>query len=89
MFKDDNLQIGAVIVDDFNETLGINDRYQLEEATRILVQRINKKHMLNGVTIEDKNSTYISPYAEIEPDTIIKPGTHILGKTKIGTQNTI
>ncbi|NLN79901.1 MAG: bifunctional UDP-N-acetylglucosamine diphosphorylase/glucosamine-1-phosphate N-acetyltransferase GlmU, partial [Erysipelotrichia bacterium] len=41
------------------------------------------------VTIEDKNSTYISPYAEIEPDTIIKPGTHILGKTKIGTQNTI
>ncbi|MFA5686941.1 MAG: bifunctional UDP-N-acetylglucosamine diphosphorylase/glucosamine-1-phosphate N-acetyltransferase GlmU [Bacilli bacterium] len=89
MFKDDNLQIGAVIVDDFNEMLGINDRYQLEEATRILVQRINKKHMLNGITIEDKNSTYISPYAEIAPDTIIKPGTHILGKTKIGTQNTI
>lgn len=87
MFKDDNLQIGAVIVDDFNEMLGINDRYQLEEATHILVQRINKKHMLNGVTIEDKNSTYIGPLVEIEPDTIIKPGTHILGESKIGPQN--
>lgn len=89
MFKDDNLQIGAVIVDDFHEMLGINDRVQLEEATHILIQRINKKHMINGVTIEDKNTTYIAPYVEIEPDTIIKPGTYLLGETKIGTQNVI
>lgn len=89
LFRDDNLKIGAVIVEDYQEILGINDRYQLEEATKILRNRINKMHMLNGVTIEDNHTTYISPLVKIEPDTVIKPSSHLLGKCKIGTENII
>ena len=69
--------------------LGINDRVQLAYAAKIMRRNINNKHMLAGVTIEDPENTYIGPYVEIEPDTIIKPGTTILGHTHIGQRNEI
>lgn len=40
--------------------------------------------MLSGVSIDDINSTYISPDVEIGQDTTIHPNTTILGKSKIG-----
>lgn len=89
MFKTDGLKIGASIAEDYKEMLGINDRRQLEEAARIMTRNINEKHMLAGVTIEDASSTYIGPDVVIGQDTVIRPGTHILGKSVIGRQNTI
>ena len=41
--------------------------------------------MDNGVTIVDKNSTYISSDTEIGADTIILPNVYIEGKNKIGS----
>lgn len=89
MFKNSGLKIGASIVADYQEMLGINDRRQLEEAAQIMTREINEKHMLAGVTIEDSASTFIGPEVTIGPDTVIRPGTHILGKTVIGKQNII
>jgi bifunctional UDP-N-acetylglucosamine pyrophosphorylase/glucosamine-1-phosphate N-acetyltransferase len=66
------------------EVLGINDRIQLFEVERKIRMEIMKKLMLNGVTIVDPYSTYISPDVEIGMDTIIQPQTFIYGKTKIG-----
>lgn len=40
--------------------------------------------MINGVSIIDPNNTYISADAEIGRDTVIHPGTVILGATRIG-----
>jgi bifunctional UDP-N-acetylglucosamine pyrophosphorylase/glucosamine-1-phosphate N-acetyltransferase len=69
---------------DLEEVLGVNDRVQLSEAELILRKRILRQHMLNGITITDPATTYISATAEIGPDTIIEPNTHVKGNTCIG-----
>lgn len=88
-FVNDGLQVGASILDDYLEMLGINDRCQLAEAAKILRNRINKGLMLSGVTIEDPDSTYIGVDVKIGPDTVIKPGSYITGNTIIGKLNEI
>ncbi|NLY80111.1 MAG: bifunctional UDP-N-acetylglucosamine diphosphorylase/glucosamine-1-phosphate N-acetyltransferase GlmU [Lysinibacillus sp.] len=76
--------VTAYVSDDFNETLGVNDRIALSQAEEIMRDRINKKHMANGVTIINPQMTHISIDAEIGRDTIIYPGVVIEGKTVIG-----
>lgn len=87
IFRKAGLKVGASVMEDYREMLGINDRVQLAEAGEILKQRINKRHMLNGVTIIDPNNTYIGPDVEIGADSIIYPGNFIVGKTIIGENN--
>lgn len=72
------------VIEDDTELYGINSRENLEEATRIMNQRHLKFLMEEGVTIVDKNCTYISPESTIEPDTTVFPSTYIEGKNQIG-----
>jgi bifunctional UDP-N-acetylglucosamine pyrophosphorylase/glucosamine-1-phosphate N-acetyltransferase len=81
--------VQAVLHEDRVETIGINNRAHLAEAEAALRQRINHKHMLNGVGMADPASTYIEVDAVIGEDTLIEPNTHILGKTVIGKRNVI
>ncbi len=78
------LKIGAYVVEDTDEILGINDRIQLAEAQAIMQDRIVDKHLLNGVTFIAPETAYIGKDVEIGNDTIIMPNTIIKGKTKIG-----
>ncbi len=87
LFRQAGLKIGASIMEDPKEMLGVNDRVQLAEAGEILKLRINRFHMLNGVTIVDPNNTYIGPDVTIGADTIIYPGNFIVGNTTIGENN--
>ncbi len=89
IFRQLGLKVGGSIMADSREMLGINDRIQLAEATAVLKERINRFHMINGVTIIDPMSTYIGPNVEIGADTIIFPGNYIVGKTIIGENNLI
>ena len=82
--KDKKLKIGALIVEDNTEILGVNDRVQLELLSRVLKMRINTYHMLNGVTIEDSDTTYIYEDVKIGKDTIIHPNTTIKPDCVIG-----
>ena len=66
------------------EIYGINSKANLAEAFKYLNKRIIKKHLDNGVTIIDPDTTWISPETEIEADTIIYPSCYIEGKNKIG-----
>jgi bifunctional UDP-N-acetylglucosamine pyrophosphorylase/glucosamine-1-phosphate N-acetyltransferase len=75
----------ATVRGSFDETIGINDRVQLATAERILRTRVLEQLMYAGVTILDPASTYIDAQVEIGSDTVILPGTMILGKTRIGT----
>ncbi|SET12246.1 bifunctional UDP-N-acetylglucosamine diphosphorylase/glucosamine-1-phosphate N-acetyltransferase GlmU [Anaerobranca gottschalkii] len=77
-------KVGAQIMENPQEMAGINDRIKLYEAEQILKLRINKKHMLNGVTIIDPQNTYISSKAKIQSDVVIYPMTFIEGNTEIG-----
>lgn len=83
ILKEEGKSVGAVVID-YDETIGVNSRVQLAEAEEILRKRINLKHMINGVTLIDPNSTYIGDDVEIDRDTIIYPGNVIEGNTKIG-----
>jgi len=64
--------------------VGVNDRWQLAEATKVLRMRILRQHALDGVTILDPDSTYIGIDVEIGPDTVIEPSTVIEGESTIG-----
>jgi bifunctional UDP-N-acetylglucosamine pyrophosphorylase / glucosamine-1-phosphate N-acetyltransferase len=69
---------------DADEIMGVNDRVQLAEASRILRRRINRNHMLNGVTLIDPDQTYIDQGVTIGVDTTIHPGCQIGGGSIIG-----
>ncbi|WP_405105829.1 bifunctional UDP-N-acetylglucosamine diphosphorylase/glucosamine-1-phosphate N-acetyltransferase GlmU [Paenibacillus sp. FSL K6-1217] len=69
---------------DAAESIGVNDRLALSEAEGYMRQRINRGHMLGGVTIIDPASTYIGADVEIGADTVLYPGTVLKGKTVIG-----
>lgn len=84
VMKNKGLKIGAMIVEDNTEILGVNDRVQLELLSRILRMRINTMHMLNGVTIEDSDTTYIYEDVKIGRDTVIHPNTTIKSDCIIG-----
>lgn len=81
---DKGLKTGAVIVEDNTEILGVNDRMQLQMLIKVLQLRINTEHMLNGVTIEDINNTYIYDDVQIGKDTVIHPNTTIKSDVEIG-----
>ncbi|WP_273125232.1 bifunctional UDP-N-acetylglucosamine diphosphorylase/glucosamine-1-phosphate N-acetyltransferase GlmU [Bacillus weihaiensis] len=70
----------------FDETLGVNDRVALSQAEKLMKLRVNEKHMRNGVTIIDPENTYVSLDAVIGRDTVIYPGTMILGETTVGEE---
>ncbi|UBH08551.1 bifunctional UDP-N-acetylglucosamine diphosphorylase/glucosamine-1-phosphate N-acetyltransferase GlmU [Macrococcus armenti] len=77
--------VEAYVTEDFSETLGINDRYNLSIAEQTLRLRINKQHMMNGVTIVDPLTTYIDTEVTIGNDTVIEPGVMLKGNTQIGS----
>lgn len=77
-------KVGTYIVADKDEIMGINDREQLAVANKIAKDKINQMHMRNGVTIIDKETTYIEEDVKIGKDTIIYPGTILEGNTEIG-----
>lgn len=85
----DHLPVQAVVHDDFNETIGINTRVHLAEAEAAMRTRINREHMLNGVSMTDPASTYIDAGVKIGKDTTIMPNTYVHGATEIGEGNVI
>ncbi|GAB6928017.1 bifunctional UDP-N-acetylglucosamine diphosphorylase/glucosamine-1-phosphate N-acetyltransferase GlmU [Paenibacillus sp. JCM 10914] len=74
----------AYQTDDYAESIGVNDRLALSQAEGYMRERINRAHMLNGVTIIDPASTYIGADVTIGSDTVLYPGTVLKGNTVIG-----
>jgi bifunctional UDP-N-acetylglucosamine pyrophosphorylase/glucosamine-1-phosphate N-acetyltransferase len=85
----EHLAVQTVVHDDLFETIGINTRVHLAEAEAIMRQRINRAHMLNGVSMMDPVSTYIEAGVTIGKDTLLMPNTYIHGETIIGSGNVI
>lgn len=73
-----------VVVADYIETSGVNDRVELAERAKAMRARINAKHMRNGVSIQDPETTYIEETVELAPDVEIAPLVSLHGRTKIG-----
>jgi bifunctional UDP-N-acetylglucosamine pyrophosphorylase/glucosamine-1-phosphate N-acetyltransferase len=71
-------------VSDPTMLMGVNDRWQLASASKVLRERILKKHAQSGVTIVDPDTTYVGLDVEIGLDTVLEPMTCLRGKTKVG-----
>ena len=82
-------KVDSYVTLDQEEAFSIANRQQLAYVSKILSKKINKKLMMSGVSIEDPNTTHISPDVTIGQDTIILPNTNILGKCEIGEENYI
>ncbi|MCD6401752.1 MAG: bifunctional UDP-N-acetylglucosamine diphosphorylase/glucosamine-1-phosphate N-acetyltransferase GlmU [Anaerolineales bacterium] len=76
--------IKAIPVEDTQEVIGVNTRVHLAEVSSIIQARINRKWMLDGVTITNPDSTTIEPTVSIGQDTTILPNTFLQGDTRIG-----
>ncbi|MFC1703232.1 bifunctional N-acetylglucosamine-1-phosphate uridyltransferase/glucosamine-1-phosphate acetyltransferase [Candidatus Omnitrophota bacterium] len=77
-------KIEAASVDNKEEALGINSRYDLAEAARIMRLRIIAEFMQDGIEIVDPHTTYIAPGATIGKDTIIYPFSVIEDDVTVG-----
>ncbi|MCX6511777.1 MAG: hypothetical protein NT160_01630 [Actinobacteria bacterium] len=62
---------------------GINDRAQLSVAEAELRDRINERWMRRGVTMWDPERTYVDAAASLASDVVLRPGTMILGNSKV------
>jgi bifunctional UDP-N-acetylglucosamine pyrophosphorylase/glucosamine-1-phosphate N-acetyltransferase len=85
----DGLPVQATLMEDLEETIGVNTRIHLAEVETAMRRRINQQHMLNGVTMIDPATTYIEAGVIIGRDTTLMPNTYLRGKTEIGEGNII
>ena len=85
ILRNEGGKIAAVLIEDFIEILGVNDRVQLAESAALLRDRINEDLMRAGVTIVDPLSTWVDSTATVANDVVLMPGTAISGKTTVAT----
>jgi len=67
-----------------DEAQGINDRAQLAHAEAALRARINRRHMLAGVTFVDPATAYVDADVTIGPETVVESNTQLRGATAVG-----
>jgi bifunctional UDP-N-acetylglucosamine pyrophosphorylase/glucosamine-1-phosphate N-acetyltransferase len=84
IIRQDGRIVRAKHVDDSALVAGINDRVQLSELAADLNRRIVAAHQRAGVTVVDPASTWIDVDVTVGRDTVIRPGTQLLGATRIG-----
>jgi len=76
-------RVAAHVAPDANETEGVNTRVELAQAAAVLRDRINERHMLDGVTIVDPATTWIEPTVTLAEDVTINPFTVLRGRTVV------
>lgn len=89
IFNRKQLRVKAMIAKDPQETMGVNDRIDLAKAQKWMTRHECERHMREGVTIIDPDTTYIDVDVEIGADTVIYPNVIIQGGSKIGSNVTI
>jgi bifunctional UDP-N-acetylglucosamine pyrophosphorylase/glucosamine-1-phosphate N-acetyltransferase len=81
----ENLEVQAVQADDCAVAIGINNRWELQEAHDKFNRQIQQELMLEGgVTILQPGTVTIEHDVEIGRDTIIYPCTYLAAGTRIG-----
>jgi bifunctional UDP-N-acetylglucosamine pyrophosphorylase/glucosamine-1-phosphate N-acetyltransferase len=73
----------SVVPVDTGGAMGINSRADLARTARVVRDRINERHLANGVTLEDPETTFIDVDVRIGRDTVIHPMTFLSGATRI------
>jgi bifunctional UDP-N-acetylglucosamine pyrophosphorylase / glucosamine-1-phosphate N-acetyltransferase len=82
IMKKEGKKVGAIDVP-VEEITAVNSKGELAVAEAIMRDRINNKHMENGVIMIDPKTTYIDWNVKIGRDTLIYPGNVLQGNTII------
>lgn len=82
--RSDRQVVRAKHIDDATLVAGVNDRVQLAELGAELNRRIVAAHQRAGVTVVDPATTWVDVDVTIGRDTVVYPGTQLLGGTRIG-----
>lgn len=69
---------------DTGGVMGVNSRAGLAGLERLVRDRVNARHMSNGVTLVDPGATYIDVDVEIGADSVIYPNTFLERGSRIG-----
>ncbi|NRO18145.1 bifunctional UDP-N-acetylglucosamine diphosphorylase/glucosamine-1-phosphate N-acetyltransferase GlmU [Lactobacillus helveticus] len=85
ILRNNGERVGAYKMPDFSESLGVNDRVALAQATKTMQRRINEAHMRDGVSFIDPDTAYIDADVKIGNDTVIEGNVVIKGNTEIGS----
>jgi bifunctional UDP-N-acetylglucosamine pyrophosphorylase / glucosamine-1-phosphate N-acetyltransferase len=85
IMRGDGHLAGTVLAADAAEVQGVNDRVQLAQAQRAFNGRLLEDWMRAGVTIKDPSSTWMDVDVTLAPDAEVLPGTHLEGRSDIGT----
>lgn len=75
------MRVSALPLEDSSEAIGVNSRKDLAFAESLLLDRIRKRHMENGVTMIMPDSIYIGLDVKIEKDVTIGPYSVIKGNS--------
>ncbi|MFY9820681.1 MAG: bifunctional UDP-N-acetylglucosamine diphosphorylase/glucosamine-1-phosphate N-acetyltransferase GlmU [Thermoanaerobaculia bacterium] len=82
----DGHPVRLIHLDDPDEALGVNDRAELAQVHRRLLDRHLQALMKAGVTILEPARTVIEPGVSVGEDTVIHPGVSLLGRTVVGRE---
>ena len=86
IYRGRGLTVETLTVADPREVLGVNSRKELADVAAILRTNKNDALMASGVTIVDPATTYVDPDVGVGADTILHPGVHLEGTTRVGAQ---
>ena len=84
ILRGDGRAIHARHVDDSALVAGVNNRVQLAQLGAELNRRTVAAHQMAGVTVVDPATTWIDVDVTIGRDSVVQPGTQLLGRTQIG-----
>ncbi len=84
ILRGDGRAVHARHVEDSALVAGVNNRVQLAELGVELNRRIVAAHQMAGVTVVDPATTWIDVDVTIGRDTVVHPGTQLLGGTRVG-----
>jgi bifunctional UDP-N-acetylglucosamine pyrophosphorylase/glucosamine-1-phosphate N-acetyltransferase len=76
--------VQAVQSDDAREALGVDSKADLASAEALIRQQVLERLMASGVTIIDRQTTYVHPEVQVGCDTVLHPNTYLLGTTVVG-----
>ncbi len=78
-------RVGALLIDDPVEALGVNSRAELATVEEEIQRRVIDRLMSEGVTFRNPSTVVIDSMVAIGPDTVIYPFATLEGKTRVGT----
>ncbi|MFI2645916.1 bifunctional UDP-N-acetylglucosamine diphosphorylase/glucosamine-1-phosphate N-acetyltransferase GlmU [Streptomyces sp. NPDC018610] len=89
VLRGEELPVRAHRTPDAAEVIGCGDLARLADARAVLRDRINRLWLERGVAITEPATTWIDATVELAAGTVVEPGVHLRGTTRVGPGATV